>query len=177
MRIAFVGGWLLGALLWPTPAEAHDAAEVAVSRLEWEARVRESGGLTIELLEAFRALPRLPVVRISAKVVDPVPSKPRPPAPTAEAWRPIVSVYFAPGDVDRALRIIWCESRGDRYAKNPTSTASGGWQFLRAWWAGEWGPPFDPFDPEASTRRAAELVYGPGQGWEHWLASAHCWRR
>ena len=180
MRLAFVVGWTIGWALWATPAEASQTAEVPVSRLEWEQRVLESGGLTPELLEEFRRLPRLPAVQISARVVDPVPKPPpvpRTPAPTAEAWRELVSGYFAPGDVDRALRVIWCESRGDPLAKNPTSTASGLWQFLRAWWAGEWGYPFDPFDPTASTKRAAELVYGPGQGWDHWLASRSCWDR
>lgn len=96
----------------------------------------------------------------------------------AEGWRPIVEIYFEPGHVDRALRVIRCESNGDPWAKNPGSTASGLFQHLASQWdtraerAG-WGHA-DVFDPEANIAVAAWLVY-EGGGWGHWNPSRHCW--
>lgn len=97
---------------------------------------------------------------------------------SVEDWRPLVEMFFAPRDVDRALRIIRCESRGNPWAKNPGSSASGLFQHLasawpsrsaKAGWAGS-----DIFDPVANTAVAAWLVY-QGGGWSHWAASGHCW--
>ncbi len=96
-----------------------------------------------------------------------------------EDWRPLVELFFAPSDVERALDVLACESRGDRWAKNPTSTASGLFQHLASLWApraeaaGYAGA--DVFDPVANTAVAAWLVYDGG-GWRHWNASRHCWR-
>lgn len=94
------------------------------------------------------------------------------------AWRPIVELYFQPRHVSRALRVMRCESGGDPWAKNPTSTASGLFQHLgslwgpraeRAGWSGA-----DVFDPHANIAVAAWLVY-EGGGWGHWNPSRHCW--
>ncbi len=96
----------------------------------------------------------------------------------AEDWRPLVAMFFKPEHVDRAIRIIRCESRGNPLAKNPTSTASGLFQHLgsqwgrravKAGWAGA-----DVFDPVPNVAVASWLVY-QGGGWSHWNASAHCW--
>ena len=94
-----------------------------------------------------------------------------------ERWRPLVEAHFAPGDVETALAIIRCESGGNPYAANPTSTARGLFQHLRGWWSGAWGShgPFDPFDPAQSIAAGAYLRYENG-GWGDWIASAHCWR-
>jgi hypothetical protein len=95
-------------------------------------------------------------------------------------WRSLVSVYFEPHHVDRALRVIGCESGGRPDAKNPISTASGLFQHLGSLWparaasAGWAGS--DVFDPVANVAVAAWLVYDGG-GWSHWTASAGCWRR
>ena len=95
-----------------------------------------------------------------------------------EAWRPLVSAYFGPGEVERALRVIYCESSGDPGAKNPRSSASGLFQHLARFWtersvdAGWAGA--DIFDPEANVAVAAWLVY-QGGGWSHWNPSRHCW--
>ncbi len=94
-------------------------------------------------------------------------------------WRPLVSVFFDASHVDRALRIISCESRGDRRAKNPISTASGLFQHLGSLWpqrsaAAGWAGS-DVFDPVANVAVAAWLVYDHG-GWSHWAPSAGCWR-
>ncbi len=97
---------------------------------------------------------------------------------SAEDWRPIVELYFEPRHVNRALRVMQCESGGDPSAKNPTSTASGLFQHLgslwgpraeKAGWAGA-----DVFDPHSNIAVAAWLVY-EGGGWGHWNPSRHCW--
>jgi hypothetical protein len=95
-----------------------------------------------------------------------------------EDWRPLVAVYFAPGDVDQALRIIQCESQGKPTAKNPNSSASGLFQHLASAWAERsakagWAGA-DIFDPTANIAVAAWLVY-EGGGWSHWNASRWCW--
>jgi hypothetical protein len=95
-----------------------------------------------------------------------------------EGWRLLVEQFFAPADVDRALRVIGCESHGDPLAKNPNSTASGLFQHL----ASQWGPRAeaigapgaDVFDPIANVAAAAWLVYEAG-GWSHWNSSRGCW--
>ncbi len=115
------------------------------------------------------------------------PPPPPPPSPydlvpekvaSSEDWRPLVAWFFEPEDVDRAIRIIRCESHGRAAAKNPKSTASGLFQHLasawprraaKAGWAGT-----DVFDPVANVAVAAWLVYHGG-GWSHWKASSSCW--
>jgi hypothetical protein len=94
-------------------------------------------------------------------------------------WQPLVSVFFEQHHVDRALRIISCESRGQADAKNPISTASGLFQHLASMWpersaAAGWAE-FDVFDPVANVAVAAWLVYDHG-GWSHWSQSSGCWR-
>lgn len=99
--------------------------------------------------------------------------------PTSPAgWRPIVELYFQPRHVARALRVMRCESGGDAWAKNPTSTASGLFQHLGSLWGPRaeragWGDA-DVFDPHANIAVAAWLVY-EGGGWGHWNPSRHCW--
>lgn len=52
-----------------------------------------------------------------------------------EAWRPLVTTYFAPDLVEDALVIMQCESLGDPNAVNPYSGASGLFQFMPGTWA------------------------------------------
>lgn len=103
-----------------------------------------------------------------------VPSNPT----SVEDWRPLVEHFFEDRHVDKALRVMRCESGGDPNAKNPHSTASGLFQHLGSLWtkravqAGFAGA--DVFDPIANVGAAAWLVY-EGGGWGHWYPSAHCW--
>lgn len=92
-----------------------------------------------------------------------------------ERWRPLVELYFRPGDVSWALRIIRCESGGDPEAKNPRSSARGLFQHLKRYW-----PKRAPkagfadrtvFDPEANVAVAAWLLY-KGGGKSHWTCKA-----
>jgi hypothetical protein len=93
-------------------------------------------------------------------------------------WFSVVSHYFYPLDVPRALAVIDCESRGNAFAVNPSSRASGLFQHLPKYWAersaaaGVAGASI--FDPRANTAVAAWLVYHAG-GWDHWSPTASCW--
>lgn len=94
--------------------------------------------------------------------------------PQVEMWRPLVSEYFAADQVDTALRVMECESGGDPNAKNPNSSASGLFQFLKTTW--DWtaeitgSPTYDeggPYDPVWSIRNAVWLQ-SRGSGWNQW---------
>lgn len=91
-----------------------------------------------------------------------------------EQWRPLVTKYWPPALVEWALRIIRCESRGLWWAKNPSSTAAGLFQFLRSTWDRGPAPALGfpsyasgaPYDPEMNIAAAAWLYAnwgGPGQ--------------
>ena len=93
---------------------------------------------------------------------------------SVEQWLPLVMSYFSGADVDIAMRIISCESRGNPNAKNRSSTAAGLWQFLRSTWdraARATGSPSysagGPYDPVWATINAAWLR-ARGSGWNQW---------
>jgi len=69
---------------------------------------------------------------------------------------------FGYDQLPTAMLVINRESRGDPRAKNPTSTASGLFQFLSSWWLGRW----DPFDPVKSMHHAEKAV--DKVGWAPW---------
>jgi hypothetical protein len=83
--------------------------------------------------------------------------------------RAIVALYFAAEDVNRAVRVAWCESRFDPESVNLRTGAVGLFQHLPRYWeeraanAGFAGA--DATDPEASTAAAAWAVYHGG-GWD-----------
>lgn len=89
--------------------------------------------------------------------------------------RELVSRYFRPEDVNKAIRIAWCESSFNPYSVNPQTQASGLFQHLPRYWAersAEAGfPGADIFDPDANVAVAAWLVY-EGGGWSHWTCRA-----
>jgi hypothetical protein len=82
------------------------------------------------------------------------------------AW---VELYFEPQDVNRAVRIAWCESRFDPNATDLRSGGVGLFNHLPQYWeeraanAGFAGA--DATDAKASTAAAAWEVYN-GAGWE-----------
>lgn len=49
---------------------------------------------------------------------------------SAEEWRDIVAKYFPADEVENALRIIFCESKGDPLAINSSSGATGLFQIM-----------------------------------------------
>jgi hypothetical protein len=83
--------------------------------------------------------------------------------------RALVAKYFAAEDVNKAVRVAWCESRFDPSSTNARTGAVGLFQHLPRYWeerAENAGfPNADPSDPEASTAAAAWAVYDGG-GWD-----------
>jgi hypothetical protein len=83
--------------------------------------------------------------------------------------RALVAEYFAAEDVNRAVRVAWCESRFDPASTNLRTGAVGLFQHLPRYWeerAQNAGfPNAEPTDPEASTAAAAWAVYDGG-GWD-----------
>lgn len=83
--------------------------------------------------------------------------------------RALVSLYFEPEDVNRAIRVAWCESRFDPNSVDLRTGGIGLFQHLPQYWderaakAGFAGT--DPTDPEASVAAAAWEVYN-GAGWD-----------
>ena len=83
--------------------------------------------------------------------------------------RALVTLYFDPTDVNRAVRIAWCESRFDPGAVDLRTGGIGLFNHLPRYWderatnAGFAG--IDATDAEASTAAAAWEVYN-GAGWE-----------
>ena len=99
-----------------------------------------------------------------------------------DQWRSLVEEYFAPGEVERAMQILECESHGDPYAKNPRSSAAGLFQFLHGTWdhaAAQLDLPDyaegGPYDAAANIKAAAWLV-SEGGGWSHWTCAPRSWR-
>lgn len=95
-----------------------------------------------------------------------------PPTYGVERWRGMVASYFSSDLVDQALAVMECESRGDPDAYNPSSGASGLFQFIPSTWASArdqagWHGA-DVFDAEANIGVAAWLVYSSSSPWAHW---------
>ncbi|MGH8951184.1 MAG: hypothetical protein ACRDX9_07150 [Acidimicrobiia bacterium] len=83
--------------------------------------------------------------------------------------RALVSLYFEPADVNRAVRIAWCESRFDPNATDVRTGGVGLFNHLPRYWAeratNAGFPGVAATDAEASTAAAAWEVYN-GAGWE-----------
>lgn len=149
------------------PAAAHTPSDLETWKLEWVQEVAVAG-LSVELLTEYRSMMDRHPIFLPAESRSTVQTRSRVLLPAVERWRPLVAVWWPETVIDEALAVMQCESRGDPAAKNPRSTASGLFQFLRGWWSGDWGyPAFDPFDPEANIRAGAWL-YGQS-GWSPWV--------
>lgn len=110
---------------------------------------------------------------IPTRVLEELQTPDWPTQPGPEGWRPLVDEYF-PHEVDRAMRVLACESNGNPRARNPRSGASGLFQHMPGSWAeraaGAGFPGASIFDPEANVAAAAWLVYDArGGGWHHWV--------
>jgi hypothetical protein len=96
-------------------------------------------------------------------------------ASTESGWlsqvqvRALAAKYFATEDVNRAVRVAWCESRFNPTSANLRTGGVGLYQHLPRYWearAESAGfPGAEPTDPEASTAAAAWAVYNEG-GWD-----------
>lgn len=90
--------------------------------------------------------------------------------------RTLVTDSFRPEDVNRAIRIAWCESGFNPAAVNPATGAAGLFQLPPADWAA-WAsaaghPGADIVDPEANVAVAAWLLYEQPGGWSRWECRA-----
>lgn len=126
------------------------------------------------LARAMNLAPPADLPTIPTDVIEELSKPVWPTGPGPEGWRPLVEEFFRPGDVDRAIRVMACESLGDPNARNPRSGASGLFQHIPSYWpersasAGYGGASI--FDPEANVAVAAWMIYEyPGGGWQHWV--------
>lgn len=83
--------------------------------------------------------------------------------------RALVSEYFSREDVNRAVRVAWCESRFDPQSVDLSTGAVGIFKHLPRYWADRASaagfPGAEPSDPRASIAAAAWEVY-EGGGWD-----------
>ncbi|HSJ29574.1 MAG TPA: transglycosylase SLT domain-containing protein [Acidimicrobiia bacterium] len=89
--------------------------------------------------------------------------------------RGLVVDHFRPADVNRAIRVAWCQSSFNPAAVNPSSGASGLFQHLPEDWAtraeAAGHPGASIFDPTANVAVAAWMLYDLPGGWSHWDCS------
>lgn len=157
-----------------TGAEAHDLDDLDAWVTEWIERALVEGvtlEAVAEIVDMANRHPRYFGRPVPARAnVSPGRVPTRVWTGTVEQWRPLVSAYFATEQVDRAMRVMACESGGNPSAKNPRSSASGLFQHLARYWpsrsakAGWAGASI--WDPTANVAVAAWL-WRTG-GWGHW---------
>lgn len=90
--------------------------------------------------------------------------------------RELIEQFFQPEDVNRAIRIAWCESSFNPRSINPVTQASGLFQHDPATWAersAEAGyPGSGVLDAEANVAVAAWMLYELPGGWAQWECQA-----
>lgn len=191
-RLSFVAGWAAVALLAMAGFAAFDTPDPTVDELETEAAAASLGhttgayaGLTFAVLAGDSAELSATAAQSQAEDAEQAsgssdPSPAEPPSTGSmvsetSGWlsqvqvRALVSRYFAAEDVNKAVRVAWCESRFDPNSTNLRTGAVGLFQHLPQYWeerASEAGfPGAQPTDPAASTAAAAWAVYDGG-GWD-----------
>jgi len=151
------------------PIQAHTRAEMTAWEDAWHiaAEVDLSAGLLAELVDMRQRHPWY--------WDEPTQNPPRVDTTVhrgmgndVEQWQPLVEIYFGV-NTDAALRVMACESGGNPEAKNPSSSASGLFQFLASTWKKVTGEnyPGNVFDGESNIAAAAELS-GGGSDWSQW---------
>ena len=98
-----------------------------------------------------------------------------------QVWEPLVAYVWDEWDrqdVDVAMRVLHCESKGDpnalndRVYENPKDQASGLMQHMPRYWddraAAIGMAGYSPFDPIANIYASAWLLTTRGGGWQHW---------
>lgn len=87
---------------------------------------------------------------------------------------PVTHVATSGGFTSTELRIRQCESGGDYTDANPTSSASGAWEFLDSTWADFGGYPRAMDAPPSVQDEKAHIVFA-ADGTTPWAASESCW--
>lgn len=133
-------------VILPTPQPVTDLQQ-------WNFDVAQSGALTPQLVARYKLLTWA--------------------GDGPERWRPLIERFFPDYEVDKAMRVMRCESGGNPNAKNRTSTAAGLFQFLESTWNRvsryTHSPTYrqaGPYDPVWATFNAAWL-WRHG-GWGQW---------
>lgn len=125
---------------------------------------------------------RIVVPVVQATVPPTMPPQPPTTLPVAEVTPvsdPPIVPATVPAAADQSGRcggdlppcwVMMRESGGDPTAQNPTSTASGKWQFLDSTWAGFMGYEKARYAPEWVQDEKARQVWAGGAGCGHWSA-------
>lgn len=194
-RLSFVAGWAAVALLAIAGFAAFGTPDASPDDLQAEAAAESIGhtagayaGLSFALLDTDGDSTAL-VATAAEEEADPADSAAATATSDAAAasdssgtiasptsgWlsevevRALVSLYFEPTDVNRAVRVAWCESRFDPAAVDLRTGGVGLFNHLPQYWderATNAGfPGVDATDPQASTAAAAWEVYNGG-GWD-----------
>ena len=103
------------------------------------------------------------------KVTSP-PTTGRPPVTSAPAPAPAQQGTGACGGDLPPCYVMMRESGGNITAQNPSSTASGKWQFLDSTWQGYGGYAKARYAPESVQDAKARALWAGGRGCSHWSA-------
>ena len=189
-RLSFIAGWAAVALLAVAGFAAFGTSGSTQADLDFNASEASLGhgtgahaGLTFALLAADngdpdagdRAAAGTPAGEEDQEEAVPASASTGTIASDDSGWlsqvqvRALVSEYFTAEDVNKAVRVAWCESRFNPSSTNLRTGAIGLFQHLPKYWderAENAGfPNADPTNPEASTAAAAWAVYNGG-GWD-----------
>lgn len=186
-RLSFIAGWAAVALLAIAGFAAFGTSGSTHADLDPNAAEASLGhstgaqiGLTFALLSGKvgaddQAAATATTVAVEEQPTNSVPASTGTIASDTSGWlsqvqvRALAAKYFGAEDVNRAVRVAWCESRFNPSSTNLRTGAVGLFQHLPRYWeeraeaAGFSGA--DPTDPEASTAAAAWAVYNEG-GWD-----------
>ena len=203
-RLSFLAGWMAVALLAVAGFAAFGSPDPSLDEIRTEAATASIGhtagayaGVTFALLgrpavdfdtpeESFTP------ISVDLETLEAIASE-RPPVEEAEAAEPpiavtspvlgwlsevevraLISLYFKPEDVNRAVRVAWCTSRFDPNSVDRRTGGVGLFHHLPKYWeerAAKAGfPGADPTDPEANVAAAAWTVY-EGGGWDVFACS------
>lgn len=148
------------------PAQAHTQEELRQWQQAWATRVVDQGAMTPVLLAEYTDMmqrhapaPKVESLKLASRTF----------IPAVENWRSLVQVHFGPYTND-ALAVMQCESMGNAKAKNPRSSASGLFQFIRSTWKAVTGESDHNgvFDGAYNIEAAWKLSKG-GTNWSHWV--------
>jgi hypothetical protein len=192
-RLSFVAGWVAVALLAIAGFAAFGTSDADPDQVQAEVEAAAIGhtagayaGLNFALLSDDGTTAAIAMVAEPDETNDDDETAPveeeeaeanvsTPITPPTAGWlsevevRALANRYFEPQDVNRAVRIAWCESRFDPSAVDTRTGGVGLYNHLPRYWderASNAGfPGVAATDPEASTAAAAWEVYH-GAGWD-----------